>query len=145
MENPGYAGDVSATEAWSALATDPRAQIVDVRTVAEWTYVGVPDLSSIGREARLVEWQNFPSGAVDPDFTEKAARALHDTGVDFDAPVFFLCRSGARSRAAAIAMTRAGWTRAFNISGGFEGDLDEDRHRGGRNGWKAGGLPWRQT
>jgi rhodanese-related sulfurtransferase len=56
-----------------------------------------------------------------------------------------LCRSGARSRAAAIAMTRAGLERAYNVAGGFEGELDENRHRGLRNGWKAAGLPWKQS
>jgi rhodanese-related sulfurtransferase len=56
----------------------------------------------------------------------------------------FLCRSGARSRHAAIAMTSAGWGPCFNVSDGFEGPLDDSRRRGGA-GWKAGGLPWAQT
>jgi rhodanese-related sulfurtransferase len=145
MENSGYAGDVSVQDAWSAIAADPKAQIVDVRTTAEWTFVGMPDLSTAGREVRLVEWQSYPSGSVDQDFVDKAARALREAGAGPDTPVFFLCRSGARSRAAAIAMTHAGWSRAYNIAGGFEGDLDDLRHRGGRSGWKAAGLPWRQT
>jgi rhodanese-related sulfurtransferase len=50
-----------------------------------------------------------------------------------------------RSRAAAVAMTGAGYSRAYNIAGGFEGDPDAERHRGNRNGWKASGLPWKQT
>jgi rhodanese-related sulfurtransferase len=58
--------------------------------------------------------------------------------------VFLLCRSGARSRAAAIALTEAGFRQAFNISDGFEGDADQDGHRCNRNGWKAENLPWRQ-
>jgi len=145
MENSGYAGDISAQEAWSTIAADPKAQIVDVRTAAEWAFVGVPDLSDAGREVRLVEWQSYPSGSVDPDFAEKAARVLREAGAGPDTPVLFLCRSGARSRAAAIAMTKAGWSRAYNIAGGFEGDLDEQRHRSGRGGWKAAALPWRQT
>ena len=66
-------------------------------------------------------------------------------GADKDAPVLFLCRSGARSRSAAIALTAAGFSRAYNIVGGFEGDLDGDRHRGQTNGWKAAGLPWKQS
>ena len=145
MENSGYAGDISAQEAWSTIAADPKAQIVDVRTAAEWAFVGVPDLSDAGREVRLVEWQSYPSGSVDPDFAEKAARVLREAGAGPDTPVLFLCRSGARSRAAAIAMTKAGWSRAYYIAGGFEGDLDEQRHRSGRGGWKAAALPWRQT
>jgi len=82
--------------------------------------------------------------AANPDFVAEAGAEIAKAGADRNAPVLFLCRSGARSRAAAIAMTRAGYTRAYNISGGFEGDLDGQRHRGGTNGWKASGLPWRQ-
>jgi rhodanese-related sulfurtransferase len=125
------------------LKSDPAAQLVDVRTVAEWNYVGLPDLSSVGRKAHTVEWQSFPSGAPNAAFVGEAAQALG--AVTSDTPVLLLCRSGVRSRAAAIAMTRAGFTHAYNITGGFEGDLDGDRHRGKSNGWKAAGLPWKQT
>jgi rhodanese-related sulfurtransferase len=141
----GYAGDLTIAQAWSQLESDPSAQVIDVRTAAEWAFVGIPDLSQVGREALFVEWQAYPSGAVDPDFARKAALALREAGAGSETPVLFLCRSGARSRAAAIAMTKAGWSRAFNVAGGFEGDLNEERHRGDRNGWKAAGLPWRQT
>jgi rhodanese-related sulfurtransferase len=79
--------------------------------------------------------------AVNPDFVGQAKAKLADA----DTPVLFLCRSGARSRSAAIAMTRAGFTHAYNIAGGFEGDMDQERHRGNRNGWKASGLPWKQS
>jgi rhodanese-related sulfurtransferase len=127
------------------VTADPSAQIVDVRTAAEWSFVGLPDLSTISRDVHLVEWQTFPAGAVDPDFAQKADAALRAAGAGPATPILLLCRSGARSRAAAIAMTKAGWARAYNIAGGFEGDLDEQRHRGGRNGWKAAGLPWRQS
>lgn len=138
----GYAGDVSATAAWEHLGRDPQGQLVDVRTMAEWNFVGGPDLAAIGRSAHRIEWQMFPSMAHNPDFVAQAGAAL---GGRKDAPVFFLCRSGARSRAAALAMTEAGYSKCFNIAGGFEGDLDPERHRGGTNGWKAAGLPWIQT
>lgn len=138
---PDYAGDVSASEAWEKLTADPRAQLVDVRTMAEWNFVGLPDLSSLGRRVHCVEWQSFPTGAPNPGFVAEASGALPDKA----APVLLLCRSGARSRAAAIALTRAGYQQAFNIAGGFEGDMDEQGHRGSRNGWKAADLPWRQS
>ena len=137
-----YAGDLSATEAWTALQSDPKAQLVDVRTAAEWAFVGRPDLTGIGRQAHCIEWQSFPAMDRSPGFVAAAAMAL---GPDTEAPVYFLCRSGVRSRAAAIAMTAAGYTKCFNIAGGFEGDLDAARHRGQINGWKAAGLPWAQT
>jgi len=137
----GYAGDVDAEEAWSLLKSNPKAQLVDVRTAAEWAFVGQP----IGREVHNVEWQSYPSMGLNSEFAAQASAQLRAAGASPDTPVLFLCRSGARSRAAAIAMTAAGFGRAFNIAGGFEGDLDEQRHRGGRSGWKASGLPWRQS
>ncbi|MHA1113507.1 MAG: rhodanese-like domain-containing protein, partial [Alphaproteobacteria bacterium] len=61
------------------------------------------------------------------------------------APTLFLCRSGARSMAAAMAMTALGHTDCRNIVEGFEGDLNGDHHRGEASGWKAAGLPWEQS
>src|SRR5215469_197230 len=137
-----YAGDLSVQDSWALLQSDPRAQLFDVRTQAEWNFVGVPDLAGLGRETRLLEWQTFPSMQINPDFVKDATQVA---GGDKDAPLLFLCRSGARSRSAAIALTQAGYRRAYNVAGGFEGDLDGERHRGKRNGWKAAGLPWKQT
>lgn len=140
--SPDYAGDLSVQEAWALLQSDPRASLIDVRTRAEWSFVGLPDLSEVGRETALVEWQTFPTMQINPSFAADAAAAA---GPDKSAPVLFLCRSGARSRSAAMALTQAGYTKAYNIAGGFEGDLDGERHRGNRNGWKAAGLPWKQS
>jgi rhodanese-related sulfurtransferase len=137
-----YAGDISPVEAWEILRNDPKAQLVDVRTTAEWNYVGVPDLATVGREAALVEWQSFPTMRANPSFVPDTERT---TSVAKETPLLFLCRSGVRSRAAAIAMTAVGYSRAYNIAGGFEGDPDAERHRGTSNGWKASGLPWKQT
>jgi rhodanese-related sulfurtransferase len=135
-----YAGDISAAEAWEHLKTDPAAQLLDVRTTAEWNFVGLPDLSQLGRRVHCVEWQGFPSGAQNPGFVAQASQALGDP----KARVLLLCRSGARSRAAAIALTKAGFSQAYNIAGGFEGDTDPNGHRSNVNGWKASRLPWRQ-
>lgn len=140
-----YAGDLPASEAWRLLEDEPKAQVVDVRTEAEWSFVGLPDLSALGRRAVLVEWQSFPTMSPNPDFLAQTEAELSAAGADKTAPVLFLCRSGARSRAAAIAATRAGYTQAYNIAGGFEGDLNAERHRGTSNGWKAANLPWRQS
>ena len=140
-----YAGDLPVSEAWDLLRQELGAQLIDVRTTAEWSYVGVPDLSGLGRELITVEWQRFPSMAPNPAFVAETRAALARAGAAADAPLLFLCRSGARSRAAAIAMTGAGFSRAYNVAGGFEGDLDPERHRGSKNGWKAAGLPWRQS
>ncbi len=135
-----YGGDVSVKEAWEALRDRSDARLVDVRTAAEWNYVGLPDLSECGKETILVEWQSFPEMSLNSDFINAVGRAIPDR----DAPVYFLCRSGARSRAAAIALTSAGYRHCFNVSGGFEGPPDSDKHRGQVDGWKAHGLPWVQ-
>jgi rhodanese-related sulfurtransferase len=140
-----YAGDLLSTDAYGILAGDPTSTLVDVRTQAEWAYVGVPDLSSLGKTALFVEWQRFPSMQVDETFVARLSTMLETAGVKRAAPLVFICRSGARSRHAATAMTAAGWEPCFNVSDGFEGPLDSWRHRGVTGGWKAGGLPWAQT
>ncbi len=136
----GYAGDVDAKTAWNALQSDPKAVLVDVRTQAEWNFVGVPDLGEIGKQAVLAQWQVFPTMEVNSRFVDEVKAATPDPS----APIYFLCRSGARSKAAAIALTKAGYTACYNVSGGFEGPHDADRHRGAVDGWKALGLPWMQ-
>ncbi|TFF19808.1 rhodanese-like domain-containing protein [Jiella endophytica] len=140
----GYEGDVTAQQCWSALSDDPSAVLVDVRTAAEWTYVGIPDLSPVGKTPVLAEWQSFPSMAVDPHFAERVAGALAEGSHDASSRVFLLCRSGVRSIAAARALTAAGYEHCFNVLDGFEGPPDENGHRGTRAGWKAEDLPWLQ-
>jgi rhodanese-related sulfurtransferase len=140
-----YAGDIDPAQAWDLLKANSAAQLVDVRTLAEWNFVGLPDLSSLARQIHCIAWQEFPSMAPNAAFVAETAQALAAESAGKDTPVLFLCRSGARSRAAAMAMAGAGFTQAFNIAGGFEGDLDGARHRGQSNGWKAAGLPWRQS
>ena len=141
----GYAGDISAAEAYEFLSKDSAALLVDVRTKPEWAFVGAPDLSNISKEPIFIEWQEFPSMRVAPEFVARLKEAIGKHGGDASAPILFLCRSGARSRAAAIAMSAAGQLHCFNIAGGFEGRHDDQRRRGSVNGWKADGLPWAQS
>lgn len=141
-----YAGDVSAIEAWEILCKNASALLVDVRTSAEWNFVGLPDLSNLSRQPILVEWQSFPPGpAPNPDFCGQLEKALADSGYEAGSPIFFLCRSGSRSRHAATAATAAGFGPCFNVGDGFEGALDAERRRGRAEGWKAAGLPWIQS
>ena len=133
-----YAGDVSPREAWDALRQDPNAVLVDVRTHAEWTYVGLPVLDGIDRTVVPLEWVRYPDGARNAQFLDSLREV-----VDEGQPIYFLCRSGVRSAAAAEVATAAGLGPAFNISDGFEGQHDADGHRT-RGGWKNSDLPWRQ-
>lgn len=137
--------DVDVEATWQGLVSRPKSQLIDVRTRAEWTYVGLPDLGSIGKRPVLVEWQTFPDQAVDPRFIERLAGELKALGVEKDDELFFICRSGGRSLAAAKAMAELGYRACHNVAGGFEGPLDNDRHRGSVSGWKAAGLPWLQS
>ena len=135
----GYAEDVSPSEAYAELQADADAVLVDVRTIAEWNYVGQPDLTQAGKKVIFLEWQHFPDGTLNNSFVQQ----LRDAGLVGGTPVYFLCRSGARSAAAAKAVTAAGLGPAYNVSDGFEGQLGRDGHRS-VSGWKADGLPWRQ-
>ena len=140
-----YAGDLTVAEVWDQLQRHADATLIDVRTRAEWAYVGTCDLAAIDKEPIFVEWQTFPSMNVAPDFIDNLAAVLHERGIGHDAPLFFLCRSGIRSKAAAIAMTAGGFSNCFNVAEGFEGVLDQSRHRSTVGGWKHQGLPWKQT
>ena len=134
--NPESIPQIDLPMAWAMLSEHPGAVLVDVRTQAEWNFVGMPDLRSIDKQVRFVEWLSFPAGDVNGAFVEQAGN-----GLDKDTPILLLCRSGARSQAAAVALTEAGFTQAVNVAPGFEGDLDGESHRHG--GWKDE-LPWVQ-
>ena len=128
-----YFGDVTPMEAWQ-LQRIGAAVIVDVRTLAEWSYVGHIDGTP------LVEWRSFGAQQVNPEFI-----AQLNEQVDPNQPVMFLCRSGVRSQGAAQLAAQSGYVQAMNILEGFEGDLDGQGHRGELGGWRKTGLPWVQT
>jgi rhodanese-related sulfurtransferase len=129
-----YSGAITPQEASTLLVDLPGTRLIDVRTRAEWDYVGrIP--GSI-----LIEWNTYPQGARNPAFIEQLREAVSAT----DTPLLFLCRSGQRSDQAARAAHVAGYTRAFNVLEGFEGDKDASGQRGHRNGWRHAGLPWTQ-
>jgi rhodanese-related sulfurtransferase len=127
-----YAGALLPSEAHALMQAG--ATLVDVRTQPELLYVGkVPG-------AVTVEWQSYPGNRPNPDFLGQLA-----SSVPKDQPVMFMCRSGARSHAAAEAATKAGWREAYNVLEGFEGDKDPAQHRNSVNGWRKAGLPWTQS
>jgi rhodanese-related sulfurtransferase len=145
LENSSTPVDnVEVETAWQALKSRAGSQLIDVRTRAEWAYVGIADLGPLSKRAILVEWQTFPDQAVDPRFVERLRGELNMLGVKPDDDLFFICRSGGRSLAAAKAVAVMGYHACHNVAGGFEGPLDEERHRGTVGGWKAAGLPWQQ-
>ena len=139
--------DVNPTDTWTGLAEKPDSILVDVRTNAEWSFVGIPDLSSVNKQAILIEWSQFPTMTKNKDFASNLMDKLNGSA---PSDVYFLCRSGVRSLAAAALMIETfaaqGWSvNCINVTEGFEGDLDTDGHRGNLNGWRARGLAWRQS
>ncbi len=133
--------------AFQEIASDPSIPLIDVRTRAEWNFVGLADLQAIGGKVWTIEWREFPAMSVN-------ARFLDEISARIDGPppprMFFICRSGARSMEAAMVVAehfaaQGSPVHCTNVAEGFEGDLGPDRHRGIVNGWKARGLPWRQS
>ncbi|MDR3665056.1 MAG: rhodanese-like domain-containing protein [Mycobacterium sp.] len=135
-----YAGDITPQQAWDLLSDNPEAVLVDCRTDAEWRWVGVPDISSLGRDVVYIEW-NTSAGRHNDGFVDDLLAAGVTPG---ERPVVFLCRSGNRSKKNKKAATAAGIAPSYNVLDGFEGNLDATRHRGG-TGWRAIGLPWVQS
>lgn len=128
-----YAGALLPQEALTVWKSIPGAKLVDVRSRAEWDWVGrIPG-------AVEIELLAYPGNRPNPAFVEQLSAQ-----VAADAPVLFICRSGGRSHNAAMLAMQAGYGDAYNVLEGFEGDRDGQGHRNTVGGWRAAGLPWIQ-
>ncbi len=137
--------EVTPDQAWEALKNDPTTVLVDVRTIAEWDYVGEPLLDALGKELLKVELTEFPEMVRNAYFADEVLSQIEGD----PAAIYFICRSGRRSRVAAICIAEKLAEQGrdipcINVSEGFEGPPDENRHRGTTSGWKVRGLPWIQ-
>lgn len=132
-----YAGDITSLQAWGFLSSEQNSILVDVRTSAEIAFVGKPDLHDQQYIASPI--YEFPHMEFCQSFIEDV-KSL--SGYE---KILFLCRSGSRSRNAAIIASNEGLNFCYNVSDGFEGELDGNGHRGNISGWKASKLPWSQT
>ncbi len=130
--------EATPSQAYDALQNQPDAQIIDCRTMAEWNLIGTPDLSALDKEVVKIEWQDR-DGQPNKAFVDVVTDHL-----DRQMPIYILCRSGPRSTAACTALAETGFTNLFNVTGGFEGGIDDTGHRATITGWKFEGLPWRQ-
>ena len=143
MPDGDYAGDVSCQDAWDALAASPKAVLVDVRTQVEWQLIGKPDLSTLGHEPVYLQWVTMEG--INENFADDLQAIFKELEVATDAPIYFMCQSGGRSKMSAMQLCALGYTQCFNVAEGFEGDLDEHKHRNSVSGWKVAGLPWTQS
>jgi rhodanese-related sulfurtransferase len=128
-------------EAAKLLHEHPAAVLLDVRSTMEYQYVGHP----LG--ALHIPWSEPPDWRVDTQFVNKVRQQLETQPCPVpveQAVILTLCRSGARSRAAATVLAEQGFTHVYNIAEGFEGDRDANNHRSSINGWRFRGLPWEQ-
>lgn len=135
--------ELAPEQAFQALKTEPSAAMVDVRTNAEWTATGFPDVSNTGKQLWPIEWIRLPDMAPNPNFVEEL---LGHAGGELPERLFFICKSGIRSMVAAHRVAQHAQTmdrsvHCTNVAEGYEGD----RHYGQPNGWIARGLPWRQV
>ncbi len=121
-------------QAFEYLQSHPEAVLIDCRSEMEYLFVGHP------KDAILIPWQDGPDFEINPDFLGHARKAA-----SMNRPIVLICRSGNRSRVAGAYLEKYGFPEVYNVLHGFEGDLDEHRHRGNLNGWRHDGLPWEQT
>jgi rhodanese-related sulfurtransferase len=131
---------VSVDDTWAKLKSDAGAVLVDVRTIAEWAYVGLPDLSAIGKRPVLVEMAGLSRQPPEHGFVERLTEALAPLGADKGTEIFFHLSLGRPQSQGGQAMAAAGYMRCRNVTDGFEGPLDPSRHRGQLGGWKAKGC-----
>ena len=136
----GFKGDISPAQAWEILKSEENSVLVDVRTPAEWMFIGEPDLSSLNKEVIRIPWRLYPSFMINSEFSDMFS---HEN-IPQNVSVLFLCRSGGRSLDAAIAIAQSGWKICYNIEGGFEGEPNAEGHRSTTSGWKFSALPWGQ-
>ncbi len=126
-----YRGALTPNEAFAILQENPQALLVDVRTQAELELVGrVPNAVNI-------EWAFYPGMVKNEHFAEQLA-----TTVDKNLTVIFMCRTGGRSHNAAVVAQQLGYSNAYNMLEGFEGEANTLKQRSTLNGWKHANLPW---
>ncbi len=126
-----YAGALTPQEAYEVWQLAPGAKLVDVRTRAEWDWVGrIPS-------AIEIEWLSYPDNKPNSNFLPQLKQQ-----VDREALLMFICRSGARSHNAAALASQETRADCYNVLEGFEGDKDASGQRGKIGGWRHAGLPW---
>ena len=122
------------------LQNNPQALFVDVRSKAEFKYVGFPENSI------LIPWVDDPDWEPNPEaFSDLVMQELNGRESLLNTEIILICRSGFRSNEALKCLENKGFTQVSHVASGFEGDLDENDHRGNLNGWRHDGMPWSQS
>jgi len=136
----GYKRNLLPKMAVERLQNNPQALFVDVRSKAEFKYVGYPENSI------LIPWIDDPDWEPNPEaFSDAVMQELDGRENLSDTEIILICRSGFRSNEALKCLENKGFTQVSHVASGFEGDLDENDHRGNLNGWRHDGMPWSQS
>lgn len=128
-------------QAFQLLQDDPKSLLVDVRSQMEFLFIGHP----VG--AINIAWIDEPDWNINPHFAAEVRKLVlggldHKSG--HNVPILLICRSGKRSLEAGELLLKEGFHQVYNISEGFEGELDDSHHRSTLGGWRFEGLPWEQ-
>ncbi len=133
---------ITSPEAWQIIQDNPRAVLIDVRSNMEFLFIGHP------KGAISVPWIEEPHWTVNPNFADEVRKVMLGGVSHLDdvasAPVVLICRSGKRSLEAGNLLLKEGFTGVYNVTDGFEGELDDNHHRSTLGGWRFHGLPWEQ-
>ena len=122
------------------LQNNPQTLFVDVRSKAEFKYVGYPENSI------LIPWIDVPDWEPNPElFSDLVMQELDGRENLLNTEIILICRSGFRSNEALKCLENKGFTQVSHVASGFEGDLDENDHRGNLNGWRHDDMPWSQS
>ena len=139
-EEMSYKRNLLPKMAIERLQNNPQALFVDVRSKAEFKYVGYPENSI------LIPWIDDPDWEPNPEaFSDAVMQELDGRENLSDTEIILICRSGFRSNEALKCLENKGFTQVSHVASGFEGDLDENDHRGNLNGWRHDGMPWSQS
>jgi len=144
---------LTPSEAHEMIGQDPaKVLFIDVRTPAEMNFIGMPTEADANVPYMLMPdfpvWDAEKSSfklELNPDFVPAVRERLEKKGLDQNAKVIVMCRSGDRSAASANLLAEAGFTNVYSIVEGFEGDMAKEGPTAGTrsvNGWKNAGLPW---
>ena len=142
------AKQVTPSQAFAILSENKKSVLIDVRTKEEFSFVGIANATNFDNRMILLPLRFLPNMEENPDFAVTLSESLEKmfSGQEpSNITLLFICRSGARSNEAANYFINLGYKNSYNIISGFEGDLNEENHRGKLNGWKAENLPWRQS
>ncbi len=135
--NTDQLGHLDSLEAWAFLKENPAARLIDIRSSMEFLFIGHPT------DSIHIAWMEDPDWEINPNFV-KEINQIQKASTNNNCPILMICRSGNRSEKAGIQLIEAGLTNIYHVTDGFEGDRDDNNHRGTLNGWRFHELPWEQ-